>query len=367
MDATPSLAEADFRGPAAAAPASRRSDPGGAGGAYGSQRPRSQRSRTGCPGHPPQGHLAAPGRCSRSRRHGAGGARGRGQTPARLPPVPRLPDHRAARDLPRAAYPVRRPGERDRRRSARFFGRNDVRLLTLTGPGGVGKTRLALHVAHELAGTFADGVQFVDLAAVREPALVVPTIAQALGLREMRCRPLTERLVALPAREAACCSSSTTSSRWSTAGAQIADLLAACPRLTVLVTSRAVLRVSGEHDVPGPAACAARSGRTDQPVDQSPQSEAVRLFVDRARRPRPDFALTEENAPTVAAICRRLDGLPLAIELAAARVSHLPLAALLMRLERRLPLLTGGAARPAGPSADDARRDRLEPRPARAR
>jgi non-specific serine/threonine protein kinase len=126
-----------------------------------------------------------------------------------------------------------------------------------------------------------------------------------------------------------------------TASPQIAGLLAACPRLTVLATSRAVLRVSGEHVFPVPPLALPDPEQT-QSVDQIARTEAVRLFLDRAQAASTGFALVEANAPAVVAICRRLDGLPLAIELAAARVGHLPLAALLMRLERRLPLLTGG-------------------------
>src|SRR5215212_3487855 len=125
------------------------------------------------------------------------------------------------------------------------------------------------------------------------------------------------------------------------AGPQVTDLLAACPRLTVLATSRAVLRVSGERAFPVPP-LALPDPELDRSVDQVAASEAVRLFLDLAQGASPDFALTKANTTIVVAICRRLDGLPLAITLAAARVSHLPLNALLMRLERRLPLLTGG-------------------------
>ncbi len=218
--------------------------------------------------------------------------------------------------------------------------RPGLRLLTLIGPGGVGKTRLALHVAHDLSDAFGDGVRFVSLAAVRDPDLVMTTIAQALGLREVGNRPMAERLVAhLRSKQMLLVLDNV--EQVPTASPQIAGLLAACPGLTVLATSRAALRVSGEHVFPVPP-LALPDPEDAQSVDQIAGTEAVRLFLDRAQAASPGFALVEANAPAVVAICRRLDGLPLAIELAAARVGHLPIAALLMRLERRLPLLTGG-------------------------
>jgi predicted ATPase len=198
-----------------------------------------------------------------------------------------------------------------------------ARLVTLTGPPGTGKTRLALEVA---AGDFPDGVRFVALASVTQPERVMPTIAQALEVREVSGQPLAESVEAR-LRGRALLLLLDNVEQVVTAGPQIGELLGTCPELRVLATSREALRVQGEHRYP---------------VPPLPPAAAVQLFVARARAVRPDFALADENAPVVAGICRRLDCLPLAIELAAARVTILAPAALLVRLERRLPLLTGG-------------------------
>jgi non-specific serine/threonine protein kinase len=219
--------------------------------------------------------------------------------------------------------------------------RNDVPLVTLTGPGGVGKTRLALAVAHELAGegVFADGVVFVDLAPIRDPALVLPAVGRALGIREGAERPLPEVLAAFlrPRRLLLVLDNC---EHVLTAAAPVGDLLASCLGLKVLAASRAPLRLRGEHLLVVPPLALPAPAASD-PADLAAVA-AVALFVARARAVQADFGLTAGNAVAVGELCHRLDGLPLAIELAAARIAVLPLPALLARMERRLPLLTGG-------------------------
>jgi predicted ATPase/DNA-binding CsgD family transcriptional regulator len=204
---------------------------------------------------------------------------------------------------------------------------DDVPLVTLTGPGGVGKTRLALQIADQLTSAFDDGVWFVELASIRDPNLVVPAIAKAIGLSDTGARSLTEQLVSY-LRPRTLLLVLDNLEQVIESAPPIADLLTACPRLKILATSRVVLRLSLERDAP---------------VYPLPVPQSVQLFVNRARAANPKFALTADNAATVAAICTRLDGLPLAIELAAARVLALPPSAIYARLERTLSLLTGGA------------------------
>jgi predicted ATPase/DNA-binding XRE family transcriptional regulator len=218
--------------------------------------------------------------------------------------------------------------------------REGVRLLTLTGPGGVGKTRLSLHVAAETRAFFANGAAFVPLAPLADAGLVLPTVAQTLGLRETSGRSLDEALRrALRTRRLLLVLDNC--EHVLEGASRVAALLETCPQLAVLATSRAPLRVRGEHEYPV-APLALPPVERMVALDEAARSPAVRLFVERARAASPAFALAAENAPAVAAICGRLDGLPLALELAAPRIKLLPPAALLARLHRALPLLTGG-------------------------
>jgi predicted ATPase/class 3 adenylate cyclase len=231
--------------------------------------------------------------------------------------------------------------EREVAAASQRLSADDVRLLTLTGAGGIGKTRLGLQVAAELVGHYEHGVFFVPLGAIREPSLVGSNMAEVLGVRESAGRPLLETLRDY-LRDKHMLLLLDNFEQVLDAAPLVAELLAACPRLKVLVTSRAVLHLYGEHDFPVPPLMLPEREPLP-PLEQLMQSEAVRLFVERGQAVRPDFALTRENAPAVAEICHRLDGLPLAIELAAAQVRLLSPHAMLARLERRLALLTGGA------------------------
>ncbi|MDE3228384.1 MAG: adenylate/guanylate cyclase domain-containing protein, partial [Chloroflexota bacterium] len=219
--------------------------------------------------------------------------------------------------------------------------RVDVRLVTLTGPGGIGKTRLSVQVAAELIEDFADGVWFVRLSRLSDPALVIPTIAQTLGLKEQGATSLAETLRAHLAEKRLLLVLDNFEQVIGAANA-VAGLLAASPGLKALVTSRTPLHLRGEREVALKALPLPPATRQLDP-EQVSLYAAVALFIERAQAARVDFAVTAANAPAIAEICAQLDGLPLAIELAAARVKLLPPEALLTRLSHALKLLTGGA------------------------
>jgi predicted ATPase/class 3 adenylate cyclase/Tfp pilus assembly protein PilF len=256
--------------------------------------------------------------------------------PAEFPPLKSLDRHR--QNLP-AQLTTFIGREEDVAAVRARFVEGGVRLLTLTGPGGTGKTRLALRVAEELAAEYPDGVWFVSLAPVSEPMFVAAAIAETLGLRES-AGPVEMTLRAhLRGKQIMLVLDNF--EHVIAAAPLVGSLLANAPGLRVLVTSRAPLRISGEQDYPvHPMMVPAGEAPT---VAEAAAAEAVQLFIERATAVRPDFALTAENVAAVAAICRRLDGLPLAIELAAARVRLLSPEAILARLDSRLGLLTGGA------------------------
>jgi predicted ATPase len=230
--------------------------------------------------------------------------------------------------------------ERELAALATLLAHSEVRLLTLTGTGGVGKTRLALAVASEVHNAFPDGIGFVSLAPIVDADLVLPTIARAEGLQSSSPRPPLEllkaslwqqhRLLVLDNFEAVVA-----------AAPSLVELLAACSHLKLLVTSREVLRVRGEHEfVVQPLALPDPKHLPDE--ETLAKYGAVALFLERAREVQPTLQLTASTTPLISEICRRLDGLPLALELAAARLKLLPLEALLERLEHRLAILTGG-------------------------
>ena len=256
---------------------------------------------------------------------------------ANFPPLRTLDVH--PNNLPLQPTPLVRR-EREIGEVADRVRSEEVRLLTLTGPGGTGKTRLGLQAAVDVLEEFSDGAFFVALATITEPELVASTVARALGVKESAEQPLMESLksylhfkhllLVLDNFEQVL------------EGAPVvAELLGACPKLKVLATSRIPLRLYGEQEYSVPP-LTLPDPRVMPPLEVLTQYEAVRLFVERARAIKADFFVTNENAPAVAEICARLDGLPLAIELAAARTRMLPPQKMLERLGNRLKLLKGG-------------------------
>jgi predicted ATPase/DNA-binding CsgD family transcriptional regulator len=216
-----------------------------------------------------------------------------------------------------------------------------IRLVTLTGVGGVGKTRLGLKIAGELLEEFPDGVFYVSLASISDPGLVVPTIAEALGIREVGDRILFDLLKAYLSDKSMLLLLDNFE-QVITASVQVADLLAACAKLKMIVTSRAVLHVRGEQEFPVPT-LTIPDPKYQVDLQALSDYESVALFLQRAQAALPDFRLNKTNAATIAEICLQLEGLPLAIELAAARIKLLPPQALLTRLGHRLHVLTGGS------------------------
>ena len=224
--------------------------------------------------------------------------------------------------------------------------RDDVRLVTLTGPGGTGKTRLSLQVAGEMLAEFENGVFFIGLAPISDPDLVVGAIAQALGLQDVSGRPLIDSLTSfLKNRHLLLLLDNF--EQIISAAPLVAGLLKECPTLSVLVTSREVLRLSGEFDYAVPVLTIPKRpqnrGAWNASLPELTQFESVQLFIERAAAIMPEFEVTGENAPAIAEICYRLDGLPLAIELAVARIHVLSPLEILSRLERQLPALGEGA------------------------
>ena len=234
--------------------------------------------------------------------------------------------------------------EKERKALRDLLERPDVRIVSLTGFGGIGKTRLALQVAADVADRFPGGVSFVPLESARDAEQMVAAISRSIGVREIAGQSLLESLKEQlsASRRAASLLVLDNFEQLAAAAPTVSNLVAAAPSMKVVVTSRSPLHVYGEHEFPVPPLALPDLDALPS-LENLTQFESVALFLQRAQAVKPDFALTKENSPQIAEICARLDGLPLALELAAARVKLLSPSAMQSRLEKRLQLLTGGA------------------------
>ena len=256
--------------------------------------------------------------------------------PADFPPLKTLDAHPNNLPVQPTAFIGR---EQEVAACEQLLRREEVRLLTLTGSGGIGKTRLALQVAAKLSEVFPDGVYFVNLAPTRDPGSLMPAIAQALDVKDLAEQSLLDLLKAY-LRQKQLLLLLDNFEQIVSAAVQVTEVLAACPKLKVVVTSRAILHVRGEQEFAVPPLAVPGPKYVSDLVVLS-QYEAVALFLQRAQATKSDFQLTPANARAIAEICTHLEGLPLAIELAAARIKLLPPEALLARLSQRLQVLTG--------------------------
>src|SRR5918993_70569 len=257
--------------------------------------------------------------------------------PSEFPPLKTLETH--TNNLPLQATPLI-GREREVEAVCGLLRSSQTRLLTLLGPGGTGKTRVGLQVAAQLVDDFEDGVFFVPIAAITDPALVAPTIARTLGLSEGAQPP--EELLEGYLRDRQTLLLLDNLEQVIEAAPVVERMLSSAANLKILATSRIPLGLYGEYEFPIPP-LSLPDPESLPPLENLTEYEAVRLFVERARAVRPDFSLAEDNAQAVVEICGRLDSLPLAIELAAARIKLLPPQVLLDRLGNRLKILTGGA------------------------